>query len=166
MPHGIYQGFDASLAGGMNVLIGGQERGTAVAKHDDVSLTIHQQGNKTVTLTDGKKQYIVIDSFFQYGVKTAQVDTASNQQAAEYKVLSTLQMQPHHIVIACVDVPNGTTQLTESMIVRSERTIGGWGIVEHVNQLDPHVQYVQKAHAAVESENGHKASSRHKYNTL
>lgn len=166
VPHGIYQGFDVSLAGGMDLLIGGANFGAAVAKHADVSLTIHQQGNKTVTLAAGEKQYVVIDSFFQYGVKTKQVDTSASKHAAEYKVVKTPELLPHHIVIACVDVPRGATQLTDSMVVRSERSVGGWGIVEHTNQLDPHAQYLQKSHAAVEAEIDSKTPSLLKYINL
>nr|AKN37066.1 Phage tail fiber protein [Vibrio cyclitrophicus]AKN38225.1 hypothetical protein [Vibrio splendidus] len=166
VPHGIYQGFDVSLAGGMDLLIGGANFGAAVAKHADVSLTIHQQGTKTVTLAAGEKQYVVIDSFFQYGVRTKQVDALASKHAAEYKVVKTPELLPHHVVIACVDVPTGSTQLEDSMIMRSERSVGGWGIAEHINQYDPHPQYLQKSHAAVEAEIDAKSPSLLKYINL
>ena len=145
VPHGIYQGFGVSLAGGMSVLIGGSVPGAALAKHANVSLTIHQQGGKTVALVAGEKQYIIIDSFFQYGVKTKQVDASASQHAAEYKVVRKSELLPHHVVIACFDVPAGVSQLVDSMIVQSERSIGGWGIKDHTSQFDPHPQYAHQS---------------------
>ncbi|MGF1905262.1 hypothetical protein [Aliivibrio salmonicida] len=151
--HGIYIGFDYSLIGGMKVRIASNgDQHTLVARHTSHSLTIHAQHSYDLTIPNGLKSFVVIDSFFQHGIKTKQVDNQSNIEATEYKILQENELLPHHVIIVSFNVPNGTATLTESMASIDRRSIGGFGIDEHNNELNPHPQYMHNDEHASEAE--------------
>lgn len=142
--HGVYVGFDYALTGGLNVTIASQgEEHTIVARHKGFSLTIHAQHPQVLSIPVGRKSFVVINSFYSYGIKTKQVDSNSNIDAAEYKILPENELLPHHVIIVSFDVPLGTIDLTEAMASIEDRTTGGFGIQEHLNAIHPHKQYLR-----------------------
>lgn len=152
LAHGIYEGFDVVPAGGLTVQIAGVgSRNTLAARHSDVTLTIHAQAPVIVTIPTGRSA-LVVDSFYQYGVKTAQVDIKSNQESAEYKIIKIEDKLDRQVLLAEFDIPNGTTTLSISMIDTTTRSVGGIGVDGHVKQYDPHLQYVRDDGAATDSD--------------
>ena len=140
--HGIYEGFEIELAGGMDVVIAGSGQHTAVARHDDVSLTIHGQNPHTITLTAGQAGVIAINSSYAYGVQTKQVSTVATIEAAEYVILANLnQAASHHVIIAEFTIPSGTTELNESMFSVVNRSVGGLELEPHIHAYNPHPEY-------------------------
>ncbi len=148
MAHGIYEGFECVLAGGLNVTIAGTgEQHTLAAKHDNVTLTVHAQHPSTVAISIGQ-HVLVVDSFYQFGVQTKQTEATAEIEAAEYKLVTLDAVLPHHIILAEFDVPGGTTTLTESMMDTTVRTEGRMDIAGHVKQHNPHAQYERVDNAA------------------
>jgi hypothetical protein len=143
--HGIYEGFDVTLPGGMDIVIAGTgDKHTAAARHDAFTLTIHAQIPATLTLVAGGSYAVVVDSYYQYGIATKQVDLSSVIEAAEYKVINVASVEDQHIVIVEFVVPGGTTELTQAMISYANRSYGGMSIANHIAQSDPHTQYHTK----------------------
>lgn len=151
--HGIYVGFDFKLAGGMKVtLCNDGDQHTLVARHKKATLTIHGQHPFTVEIPAGGEYFIVVDSFYNYGVKTKQVDINSTIDAASYKILTESELLVHHVILVSFNVPSGTTQLTTEMANIERRSIGGWGIEKHEGNYHPHPQYLLKKDPAIDSE--------------
>lgn len=143
LTHGVYEGFDCTLAGGLAITIAGTgKQHTLVARHEKISLTIHAQHPASIVVPVGRST-LVVDSFYQYGVQTKQTKSSSSINAAEYKIIAIDAVLPHHVILAEFDVPAGATALTDLMIDYSTRSTGGIGIAEHLNQYDPHSQYAR-----------------------
>lgn len=141
--HGIYVGFDYKLAGGMKVILSSEgERHTLVARHKKSTLTIHAQHPFTIDVPAGGEYFIVVDSFYNYGVKTKQVDIRSDIDAANYKVITESELLDHHVILVSFTVPSEATELTDEMASIERRSTGGWGIEEHENRYNPHPQYL------------------------
>lgn len=156
LEHGIYKGFDYILAGGFDVLVASNgDQHTLVSRHSDVTLSVHGQHPATLTIPTGGTFVIVIESSYEYGVKTKQVDHLSDIDAAAYKVLPIADVLDHHVVVIGFDVPADATALTSVMInvdLRQQVVAGSGSVKEHEAADNPHLQYERADNAATDSD--------------
>lgn len=139
---GIFRGFNHEIGDGLTLNIGDDSKqNTAFVERDGYTLTIQGQHPVTVTIPAGQKSAVVIEAFYQYGVKTKQVDANSDIDAASIKVVPSSAIEPHHVIVCEVTVPPEATQITEPMISLENRREGGIDMSSHIEHEDPHVQY-------------------------
>lgn len=142
---GIRRGFNYKIGTGLKMVMGDDSgKNTACVERDGVLLTVQGQHPVEVTLPAGKESAIVIEGFYQYGVKTKQVDATSDIDSAKIIVVDSNKTADHHVILCDVTVPLGATQITEPMISLARRKAAGLDIQSHVDHADPHVQYVKK----------------------
>lgn len=171
---GIYRGFACVPDQGLNVKIKSTQSqngkavdfGVALIEREDFLLHVRQQHDITLPVPAGATSYVVLEAFYKYGVKTKQVSKDATVDAASVQVLPERAVKPHHLILAKVVVPNNVRSLKASYFHYEDRKAGGYDLDSHKSELDPHDQYLQKAHAAVETEIDSKASSRLKYINL
>ncbi|MCG3884089.1 hypothetical protein I3271_05265, partial [Photobacterium leiognathi] len=120
---GIYRGFKCNIAGGLNIIIGDcSGKNTAIIEKSGRCTTVHLQYPVSVNLEAGQHSAIVLDAFYQIGVKTKQVDPSSAIDAATISAIPFSTIEPHHVVICDVNVPVGATQITNDMISTSSQS--------------------------------------------
>ncbi|MCG3883098.1 hypothetical protein I3271_00135, partial [Photobacterium leiognathi] len=114
---GVYRGFKIKSGNGLTVVVGDDSgKNTAVVERNNCCITIQQQKEITVNLEVGQHSAIVLDAFYQIGVKTKQVDPSSAIDAATISAIPFSAIEPHHVVLCDVNVPVGATQITDDMI--------------------------------------------------
>lgn len=122
-PPGIYRGFKAQLPGGMVLRIGrAGEAGTAIVElNNEHCLTIQQRHPVDLRVKAGFSGFVVLEGFYKFGVSTAQVDTASTIEAARILLVAQPEIRPDHVTLYALNVPAGTTALTEAMLSTEHR---------------------------------------------
>ncbi|EOD5129716.1 hypothetical protein ACJXCR_003921 [Vibrio parahaemolyticus] len=145
---GIFRGFECAPAGGMKLRVSsGEQFGVALVERDDYILTVRQQHDIDVEIPAGATSYVVLEAFYKYGVKTKQVDLASEIEASEVKVLPLESVEDHHLILCRVTVPDTATQLEQEHLNFDDREQGGYDLQGHVSHPDPHKQYAMRAEA-------------------
>lgn len=147
---GVFRGFSCRPAEGLALEIAHDTNqtgeavpyGVALVERDDYLLTVRQQHTVLVELTAGQTSYVVVEAFFQHGVRTSQVDANSSIEAASIKVLTQAQVQSHHVILCVVTIPSGATTLTMSNLNFDERKAGGYDLDSHLADVHPHKQYI------------------------
>lgn len=147
---GVFRGFSCRPAEGLMLEIAHDSNqtgetvpyGVALVERDDYLLTVRQQHTMLVGLTAGQTSYVVVEAFFQHGVRTSQVDANSNIEAASIKVLTQDQVQSHHVILCVVTIPSGATTLTMGNLNFDERKAGGYDLDSHLADVHPHKQYI------------------------
>lgn len=144
---GIYRGFKYKIGTGLKLIIGDDSgKNTAYVERDGYTMTIQGQHAQTMTLPAGRRSAIVLEGFYEYGVKTRQVDKTATVDSAVMKVIPSTQIAEHHTVVYEVNIPIGATQITEAMIIEENRLAGGIDIQSHIDVTkDPHQQYALRA---------------------
>ncbi|MGI3052928.1 hypothetical protein [Vibrio alginolyticus] len=145
---GIFRGFECAPAGGMKLRVSsGEQFGVALVERDDYVLTVRQQHDVDVEIPAGATSYVVLEAFYKFGVKTKQVDLASDIEASEIKVLPQEAVEDHHLILCRATVPDGVTQLKSEHLNFDDREQGGYDLQGHVSHPDPHKQYAMRAEA-------------------
>ncbi|EIM1710157.1 tail fiber protein [Aeromonas dhakensis] len=122
-PPGIYRGFKAELPGGMVLRIGrAGEAGTAIVElNNEHCLTIQQRHPVDLQVKAGFSGFVVLEGFYKFGVPTAQVDSASAIEAARILLVTQPEIRPDHVTLYALNVPAGTSALTEAMLSTEHR---------------------------------------------
>ncbi|EFH6446009.1 hypothetical protein GN264_17650 [Escherichia coli] len=136
LKEGFYTGFLPRLGGGLALVITseGAEGNTGSASvniGNDYQLTIRQQKDVTLQLSDGTKFAIVLKGVYTLGSDTYQVNSKSNIQAAEINAKTytdSYVLGEGELLICTVNVPAGATELTEDMIDSTGKKIATVGI--------------------------------------
>ncbi|EIA1624624.1 hypothetical protein V8046_003680 [Vibrio parahaemolyticus] len=145
---GIFRGFECAPAGGMKLRVSsGEEFGVALVERDDYILTVRQQHDIDVEIPAGATSYVVLEAFYKFGVKTKQVDLASDIEASEIKVLPLESVEDHHLILCRVTVPDTASQLESEHLNFDDRKQGGYDLEGHISHPDPHNQYAMRAEA-------------------
>ncbi len=149
---GIYRGFACSPSGDLNLQVECNQNqdgtstnyGVALVERDDYLLTVRQQHTVTLAIPAGQVSYIVLEAYYEHGVKTSQVDAESDIDAATLMVVTEANLKTHHVILCVADVEAGATVLTNDHLSFDLRMIGGYDLDAHKGELDPHTQYVRK----------------------
>ncbi|MFH4689204.1 hypothetical protein WMY97_20315 [Vibrio diabolicus] len=145
---GIFRGFECAPAGGMKLRVSsGEQFGVALVERDDYVLTVRQQHDVDVEIPAGATSYVVLEAFYKFGVKTKQVDLASDIEASEIKVLPLESVEEHHLILCRVTVPDTASQLESEHLNFDDRKQGGYDLEGHISHPDPHNQYAMRAEA-------------------
>ncbi|UTM60487.1 hypothetical protein L4174_023770 (plasmid) [Photobacterium sp. CCB-ST2H9] len=144
---GIYRGFNYTIGKGLKLIIGDDGgKNTAYIERGKYTLTVQGQHPIEVVVPAGKKSAVVLEGYYEYGVKTKQVDRSATAESVTLKVIDSVARQNHHVVICEVNVPAGAKQLTDAMISEENRIAGGIDLDSHIDVTkDPHKQYFKKS---------------------
>lgn len=105
--HGVYVGFNHEIIGSDKVRIGDASgNNTASLEYNGVPLTINGQHPVVLVVPRNKRMTAVVTGFFQYGTITRQVDSRSNIEAAEIKLVDSTALEPHHVRLFEVFLPS------------------------------------------------------------
>lgn len=121
VPRGIYRGYRYSLVGGMVLRIGEAQVGTAIVERENACITVQNVKPIDLTVQAGFVGYLVLEAIYAVGTITKQVSTSSAIDAAALKLVTTANLQSHHIILYGLNVPAGTVTLLASHINASER---------------------------------------------
>ncbi|EGQ7810376.1 hypothetical protein I6Y99_004420 [Vibrio parahaemolyticus] len=142
---GVFRGFECTPAGGLDLLVSSSsiapKNGVTYVEYDNYSLTVFQQHDVTITLTEGE-WYVVVEANYKWGVITKQVDTRSLVDAGSIKVIAPADKADNQTVLCKVTIPAGVTELTDEHIDFTDRPSGGHDLESHLNHPDPHPQYL------------------------
>jgi hypothetical protein len=123
LPAGIYQGFGVYAKSGMTVEVRPEAteypHSVAVVDRNGYNFTVTGDSAEDVAVPEGSSgvRYIVLDALYQ-------------EQGGGYQELSVVSesgIQPYHVVLARLTIPEGTTIILNSMIDYIGRTFGEIG---------------------------------------
>lgn len=112
---GVYEGFELSPGGGMNLLISAAEdypASVAVIEREGYSVTVRMDSSASIPVPSAGTWYPVIEAYYTPGQETHQ----------QLKVVAT--PEEHHVVLGRVVVPSGATEIETSHISEEGRTVG------------------------------------------
>ncbi|PMS91966.1 hypothetical protein [Vibrio parahaemolyticus] len=142
---GVFRGFECTPAGGLDLLVSSSsiapKYGVTYVEFDNYSLTVFQQHDVIVTLTEGE-WYVVVEANYKWGQLTKQIDSRSMVDAGSIKVIALADKAENQTVLCKVTVPAGVTELTDDHIDFTDRPSGGHDLEGHLNHPDPHPQYL------------------------
>ncbi|WP_270820506.1 tail fiber protein [Aeromonas sp. Y311-2] len=122
IPPGIYRGFQYVLPGGMTLRIGRpSEAGSAIIHVGDRCITVQQYKPVDLVVAAGFVGRVVLEGFYQLGVKTKQVDSASTIDAVSIKLVTEAQYKPDHVTLYNLNVPANATAMQASYIIDAKR---------------------------------------------
>lgn len=122
IPPGIYRGFQYVLPGGMVLRIGHPgEAGSAIIHVGDRCITVQQYKAVDLTVAAGFVGRVVLEGFYQLGVKTKQVDSTSTIDAVSIKLVTEAQYKSDHVTLYNLNVPANATAMHASYISDAKR---------------------------------------------
>ncbi|WP_270818356.1 pyocin knob domain-containing protein [Aeromonas sp. Y318-3] len=122
IPPGIYRGFQYVLPGSMKLRIGRpSEAGTAIIHVGDRCITVQQYKPVDLVVAAGFVGRVVLEGFYQFGVKTKQVDSESTVDAVSIKLVTEAQYKPEHVTLYNLNVPANATAMQDSYISDAKR---------------------------------------------
>ncbi len=140
---GIYTGLNPVPDGGFKLRVAVADNGysSAMATIGTQNITVIQQHDVVLEIPNGERWNIVLDVFYERGVKTRQVDVDSTVDSAKVIMVKDEDLEPDHVVICVVDLQHGPSELTQDDIDTSTRVERYFDVDDHAREEDPHPQY-------------------------
>lgn len=121
---GVYRGFSVTPGDGLNVVISPESSGPGVAciNVNNYQITVQLLTAQSVALTAGKLNIVILEAFYEIGLKTKQVDVDSTQDAARFRVVNAESaIPPNAIEIARIPVYGGARSVSADQINTTQR---------------------------------------------